>query len=168
MRGTPKDLEALWDRNKKLRKKAESRKLSPPEMQSLPARLRLPFKVHGPARPKFRAEALFKYLLQLSVAYQDKRFDDCISALFEHEIIVSSRMQRLEYNQHQSTHRFSRKPRLEYNQHQQSKLLAELRARVERGMSERRACQEVAAEWGLPSNSFETAWKQVRRLRSRG
>ena len=87
---------------------------------------------------------------------EDKRFGDCLSALFEHEIIVP--------NPGKSTHRFSRKQRLEYNQHSQSKLLAELRVRIKDGKSKQQAYQEVAIAWGLPGNSLGAAIQRLKDL----
>src|SRR5262249_37486537 len=156
--GTPKvDPEALWRRNRALREKALAGKLSPQELGRLP-------QLWGPIhfkRPKqLRAEDLFQYLLQLSVMWPtDRRFTDCLSALFEHRIVVPKKKKA-----GRSTHMFSRKPELEFNQHRQGKLLEMVRARMEAGESERQACRQVAAIWVLEPNSFRTAWQGLRDL----
>jgi hypothetical protein len=51
-----------------------------------------------------------------------------------------------------------------YNESQQAEWLADVHARIKRGKSERRACAEVAAEWGLPGNSFTAASQRLRDL----
>src|SRR5262249_31406597 len=105
MGGTSKDWEALWWRNRAIRKKAlggklvreelkhlppqlRHRPLSPEEFRSLPPQLRWPVKLHGVFswRPKeLRGSTLMKYLILL--AGLDKRFGDCIDAFFEHGIV---------------------------------------------------------------------------------
>ena len=52
MAGTPKNLKALWDDNKKVRKAALSNKLSPQALQGLPPQLRGPIKLYGFSDPK--------------------------------------------------------------------------------------------------------------------
>src|SRR6516225_3814954 len=64
-----KELEALWRHNGAKRKKvltrSESLKLSPQQLQSVPAQLRRPDKVHGFVRPKgLRGSTVFRYLLE--------------------------------------------------------------------------------------------------------
>src|SRR5262245_44659819 len=96
MGSRPKDLEALWERNKAKRKEV-LRKLADPALrkdlssellQSLPPHLREPVKAHGLARPKgLRGPVLVNYLISLAVFWQDQRFDDCISALLQHGIV---------------------------------------------------------------------------------
>ena len=169
MRGASrqKELEALWERHRAARKKAARKELddSPPEsrakaLQGLPVELRRPYKLHGAPRPKsLRGPALVTYLMQLSRMYPgDKRFDDCINALLEHGIVDGD---SLEFTGTQG-------PELDsYNQRQVSELLAEVSSRMKQGMSERQACGEVAADWGLPANSFTAAIEQLRYLRGR-
>ena len=168
MRGASrqKELEALWERHRAARKKAARKELddSPPEsrakaLQGLPVRLRRPNKAHGIARPKsLRGPAFVACLMQLSRMYRDKRFDDCINALLEHGIVDGD---SLEFTGTQG-------PELDsYNQRQVSELLAEVSSRMKQGMSERQACGEVAADWGLPANSFTAAIEQLRYLRGR-
>jgi hypothetical protein len=177
-------LEELWERNKGIRKKVLGEKLTPEELQNLPpelrgelspqafqsvpSQLRLPVEIRGLAPLKgLRAETLFQYLLRLSVVFpEDKRFGDCLSALFEHKIIVPHRGKPAVNRGKKAvryTHRFSRKQRLEYNEHSQSKLLAELRAWM-KDKSERRACREVAIAWGLPGNSLAAAAQWLKDL----
>ena len=50
------------------------------------------------------------------------------------------------------------------NENQQTECLAEVRARIKQGKPERQACAEVAAEWGLPGNSFAAAAQRLRDL----
>ncbi len=170
MRGlSQKKLEALWRQNRAERKKVltELLKLSPQQLQSVPAQLRRPDKVYGFVRPKgLRASTVFQYLLQLSVAWRDKRFDDCISALFEHRII-EKRTYTNKQGKEIDTYKFSNRQGLyadRYNETRQGECLAEVHARIKRGKSERQACAEVAAEWGLPGNSFATAVHRLRAL----
>ena len=163
MRGTSrqKELEALWERNRAMRKELSdlpsvSRMK---ELQGLPVELRRPYKLHGAPRPKsLRGPAFVACLMQLSRMYRDKRFDDCINALLEHGIVDGD---SLEFTGTQG-------PELDsYNQRQVSELLAEVSSRMKQGMSERQACGEVAADWGLPANSFTAAIEQLRYLRGR-
>jgi hypothetical protein len=151
-RSPPKDLEARWERNKKLRKKAVSNELSPEELQSLPSQLRLPVKLRGFARPKtLRGPALVKWLRIQGGVWQDKRFDDFINALFEHGIVDPH---TYEFTDRQG-------PGIDQsNEYQQARCLAEVRARIRPGTSTLRACQEVAAEWAL-GNSLEAGAKQL-------
>jgi len=158
------ELEELWERNAAIRQKAQRGELSPQAFQSMPSQLRFPVEIRGLAPLEgLRAEILFQYLLRLSVVFpEDKRFGDCLSALFDHEIIVSHRGKTAAV----STHRFSRKQRLEYNEQSQSKLLVEVRARMKDGKSPRRACLEVAAAWGIPGNSLVAAAQRLKDLLS--
>jgi len=142
MGGASKDLEAIWKRNKELRKKALSGKLSPQDFRSLPPQLRWPDKLHGFPRPEgLRGPPLVQWLMLLGEIWRDKRFDDCINAFLEHGIVKP-------YN-----HEFvPDKLRLEldsYNEHQKSERLAQVRALIEQGMDVRPACRKVAAEWAL-------------------
>jgi hypothetical protein len=136
--GSWQKLEALWERNRTARKKG---------------------KVYGLGRPKsLRGPALVNYVMQLSRIYRDKRFGDFINALFEHGIV------------NVESHVFidTQGPELDsYAQRQESELLSEVCSRTERGVSERQACAEVAAEWGLLANSFAAAIEQLKYLRSR-
>lgn len=155
MAGTPKNLKALWDDNKKVRKAALSNKLSPQALQGLPPQLRGPIKLYGFKRPKeLRGPTLVEYLMLLAGIWRDKRFGDCINALYDHGIV----------NPH--THEFvpdQQGPEIDRsNKYQQTRCLAEVRARIKQGKSARRACQEVAAEWALPGNSFEAAVQRLR------
>jgi len=151
-----KDLEALWDRNKALRKAALRKDASPKFLQSLPPQLRTHVKVHGFATPKgLRGPVLVKYLMLLGVGFWgEKRFDDCISAMLQHEIVDPR------------TFKFTKKQFPEavnrHNEYYQAKCLAEIRARLKRCGSVRQACREVAAEWGWPGNSFNAAAEQLR------
>ena len=166
-----KELGELWRHNRATRKKVLTRsewlKLSPQQLQRIPAQLRRPDKVHGFVRPKgLRGSTVFQYLLQLSVVWRDKRFDDCISALLEHGIIEIRRYTN-EQGKEVVTYEFSNRQGLyadRYNQNQQAKCLAKVHARIKRGKSERQACAEVAAEWGLPGNSFTAAAQRLRDL----
>src|SRR5215831_19700842 len=157
-----KELEALWRHNRATRKRVLTRsewlKLSPQQLQRIPAQLRSPDKVHGFVRPKgLRGSTVFQYLLQLSVVWRDKRFDDCISALLEHGIIEIRRHTN-EEGKEVVSYEFSNRQGLyadRYNENRQAECLAEVHARIKRGKSERQACGEVAAEWALrrrPSN----------------
>ena len=166
-----KELETLWRHNRAKRKKvltrSESLKLSPQQLQSVPAQLRRPDKVHGFVRPKgLRGSTVFQYLLQLALVWRDKRFDDCISALFEHGII-ETRTYTNKQGKEVVTYEFSNRQGLyadRYNEDQQAECLAEVHARIKRGKSERQACAEVAAEWGLPGNSFMASAQRLRDL----
>ena len=166
-----KELEALWRHNTAKRKKVLTRsellKLSPQQLQSVPAQLRRPDKVHGIVRPKgLRGSTVFQYLLQLALVWRDKRFDDCISALFEHRIIEIRRYINKQ-GKEVVTYEFSNRQGLyadRYNENQQAEWLADVHARIKRGKSERQACAEVAAEWGLPGNSFTAASQRLRDL----
>jgi hypothetical protein len=85
-------LEALWRRNIAERKAvldpALRKDLSPELLQRLPPQLRNPVKVHGLAIPEgLRGSVLVNYLISLAIFLQDKRFDDCISALLQHGIV---------------------------------------------------------------------------------
>jgi hypothetical protein len=155
-----KELEALWERNTAARKKALTEELRDAKaLQGLPAKLRRPYKLDGYARPKgLRGPALVRCLIQLSIMWPDKRFDDCINALLEHEIVDGD---SLEFTDKRGRGVDS------YNQRQLSDCLAEVRSRMEQGMSERQACKEVAADWGLPGNSFTAAMEQLRHQRDR-
>jgi len=162
-----KELEALWRHNRAKRKKVLTRsellKLSPQQLQSVPAQLR----VHGIVRPKgLRGSTVFQYLLQLALVWRDKRFDDCISALLEHRIIEIRRYTNKQ-GKEVVTYEFSNRQGLyadRYNENQQAEWLADVHARIKRGKSERQACAEVAAEWGLPGNSFTAASQRLRDL----
>jgi hypothetical protein len=166
-----KELEALWRHNRATRKKILTRsewlKLSPQQLLRIPAQLRHPDKVHGFARPKgLRASTVFQFLLQLSIVWGDKRFDDCISALLEHGIIEIRRHTN-EQGEEVVSYEFSNRQGLyadRYNENRQAECLAEVQARIKRGKSERQACREVAAEWGLPGNSFTAAVQRLRDL----
>jgi hypothetical protein len=163
--------EALWRHNRATRKRVLTRsgllKLSPQQLQRLPAQLRRPDKVHGFVRPKgLRGSTVFQYLLQLSLVWRDERFDDCISALFEHGII-EARTHTNKQGKKVVTYKFSNRQGLyvdRNNENQQAECLAEVRRRIQRGNSERQACAEVAAEWGLPGNSFTAAVQRLRDL----
>jgi hypothetical protein len=162
MRGASrqKELEALWERNRAVRKElCDLPPAGTKVLQSLPAELLRPYKLHGFPRPKgLRGPALFKCLVQLSIVYRDKRFDDCINAVLEHGIVDSD---SCEFTDKQG-------PELDsYNQRQVDECLAEVRSRVKQGVSERQACREVAADWGLPGNSFAAATEQLRCQRRR-
>jgi hypothetical protein len=154
MAGTPKDLEALWQRNKAMRKKALSGELSPQELQSLPPQLRLPPKLRGFGRRKdLRGPALVEYLMLQGGIWRDKRFDDCINALLEHEMIDPH------------THEFTDRQGPEVdrdNEYQQARCLAEVRAQIKQVGSVRQAAMVVAAEWGLPGNSFVAVAQRLR------
>ena len=166
-----KELEALWRHSRATRKKVLTRsellKLSPQQLQSVPAQLRRPDKAHGIVRPKgLRGSTVFQYLLQLSVVWRDKRFDDCISALLEHGIIEIRRHTN-EQGKEVVSYKFSNRQGLyadRYNEDQQAECLAEVYARIKQGKSKRQACAEVAAEWGLPGNSFMASAQRLRDL----
>src|SRR5262245_40162721 len=166
-----KELDALWWRNRaereKLLKKGELLKLSPQQLQRIPAPLRLPDKVHGFVRPKgLRASTVFQFLLQLSVVWRDTRFDDCISALLQHRIIEIRRHTNKQ-GKEVVIYEFSNRQGLyanRYNENQQAECLAEVQARIKQGKSERQACAEVAAEWGVAGNSFTAAAQRLRDL----
>jgi hypothetical protein len=166
-----KELEALWRHNRAKRKKVLTRsellKLSPQQLQRIPAELRRPDKVHGFVRPSgLRGSTVFQYLRQLSVVWRDKRFDDCISALLEHGIIEIRRHTNKQGKEVVS-YEFSNRQGLyadRYNENRQAECLAEVHARIKRGKSERQACREVAAEWGLPGNSLTAAAQRLRNL----
>lgn len=151
-----KDLEALWERNKAQRNAGLRMDASPKLLQSLPPHLRTPVKVHGIARPKgLRGPVLVKYLMQLAIAaWGDMRFDDCINALLQHGIV---KPQTFEFTEKQFPATVER-----HNEYYRAKCLAEVRARVERCGSVRRACREVAAEWAWPGNSLDAAAQQLR------
>jgi len=166
-----KELEALWRHNRAKRKKvltsSELLKLSPQQLQSVPAQLRRPDKLHGSERPKgLRGSTVFQYLLQLALVWRDKRFDDCVSALLEHRIIEIRRHTNKQ-GKEVVTCEFSNRQGLyadRYNENQQAECLAEVYARIKQGKSERQACAEVAAEWGLAGNSFTAAAQRLRDL----
>ena len=151
-----KDLEALWDRNKALRKEALRKDASPKFLQSLPPQLRTHVKVHGFAPPKgLRGPVLVKYLMLLGVGFWgEERFDDCIKALLQHEIVDP---RTFEFTKKQFPEAVNR-----HNEYFQAECLAEVRARLKRCGSVRQACREVAAEWGWPGNSFNAAAEQLR------
>jgi hypothetical protein len=118
--------------------------------------LRRPDKLRGFARPKgLRGPTLINYLVTLWATWRDRRIADFISALYEHGIVD------------RDTDEFTDKQGPEadaYNQHQKDECLTEIRLRMKQGMSERRACTEVAAEWGFPGNSHEAAAQRLRDL----
>src|SRR5262249_6642997 len=125
-----KELEALWRHNRAKRKKVLTRsellKLSPQQLQSVPAQLRRPDKLHGSERPKgLRGSTVFQYLLQLALVWRDKRFDDCISALLEHRIIEIRRHTNKQ-GKEVVTYEFSNRQGLyadRYNENQQAECL---------------------------------------------
>jgi hypothetical protein len=166
-----KELGELWWHNRATRKRVLSRsewlKLSLQQLQSIPPQLQRPDKVHGFVRPKgLRGSTVFEYLHQLSVVWRDKRFDDCISALLEHGIIEIRRHTN-EQGKEVVSYEFSNRQGLyadRYNENRQAEWLAEVHARIKRGKSERQACDEVAAEWGGPGNSFSVAAQRLREL----
>jgi hypothetical protein len=101
-------------------------------------------------RPKgLRGAALVDYFIILGGVLQDRRFDDCINALFEHGIVDPH------------THEFiaNRQPDLGLV----TKQLKDMRARIQQGMSIREASRQVAAEWGI-GNSLEAGAQQLRDL----
>jgi hypothetical protein len=158
-----KELEVLWRHNRATRKKiltgSEWLKLSPQQLQRIPAQLRYPDKVHGFVRPKgLRASTVFQFLLLLSTVWMDKRFDDCISALLEHGIIEKNKQGKEVFSNRQGLYADR------YNENWQAECLAEVQARIKRVKSERQACREVAAEWGFPGNSFTAAVQRLRDL----
>jgi len=157
MAGTREALRALWTRNRELRKKALSNKLSPQEFQNLPPQLRWPDKLHGFGRPKeLRGPALVKWLMLLGGIWRDPRFDDCINAFLEHGIIKPY------------THEFTgqQEPEIDQvNEYRQARCLEEVRALIEQGMDVRPACRKVAANWAL-GGSLDAGEQQLRdRLR---
>jgi hypothetical protein len=163
-----KELEARWERNRAARKWAVSKKLwdLPPEermraLQSVPDKLRRPYKIHGAMRPKnLRGPVLIEYLMMLGITWNDRRFDNCINALYEHGIVNS---QIGNPQPHEFTNRQG--PEADaFNRWQQNECLAEISSLMKRGMEEKTACAKVAAEWGLPANSFEAAVEQLRYL----
>src|SRR5262249_19486939 len=124
-----KELEALWRHNRAKRKKVLTRsellKLSPQQLQSVPA----PDKVHGIVRPKgLRGSTVFQYLLQLALVWRDARFDDCISALVEHGVIEIRRHTNKQGKEVVS-YKFSNRQGLyadRYNENRQAECLAEV------------------------------------------
>jgi hypothetical protein len=158
-----KEMEALWKQNKALRKRAVSTELwaLPPdqrakELQAIPDRLRRPYKAHGFARPKgLRGPVLIEYLWNLGLIWRDKRFDDCVNALLEHGIVAPRHPHVFTDDKHG--------PEIDAaNRRQRSECLEAIRLLTEEGMAEKTACAKVAAEWGLPANSFEAAEEQLR------
>jgi hypothetical protein len=128
MGGTPEEVEKLWRANKQKHKKVRP----------------------WFARPKgLRGAPLIKYFMILGGALQDRRFDDCINALFEHGIVDPR------------THEFiaDRQPDLGLV----TKQLKDMHARVQQGATPRKASRQVAIEWGL-GNSLEAGAKQLRDL----
>jgi hypothetical protein len=181
-RGTPKDdLEALWGRNKAIRKKAMGKKLSreefqslppplqhqrplsPQEYQSIPSQLRFPPKAYGFERSEgLRGPVLVQYLMLLEVTWRDKRFGDCINALLEHEIVNPGEVRTtIDPRTYEFTDRQG--PEIDSsNEYMEAKCLEEVRARIERCGSERQASRQIAAEWGLPGNSLDAVAKGLR------
>jgi hypothetical protein len=96
--------------------------------------------------------------MQLLRTYRDKRFADWINALLEHGIVDGD---SFEFTDTQGPEVDS------YNQRQVSELLAKVCSRMKQGVSERQACGEVAADCGLPANSFPAAIEQLRHRRRR-
>jgi hypothetical protein len=170
MGGKAKELEELWKRNKKQREKLldpeasfEDPKALFEFIQSLPPQLKvpvkvgnLPVKVAGSKRPKeLRGPPLVTFLLAQGLIWGDERFNVCVNALFEHEIVDPS------------THDFTGKQgpgEKRHNEYYQAKCLAEVDARIKQCGSERQACDEVAAEWAWPGTSFKAAAQQLREL----
>jgi hypothetical protein len=151
-------LEALWERNKATRQWAASKELEEgmKEVQSIPNKLRRPYRMHSFARREdLRGLGLVEYLILLERSWRDKRFGDCINALYEHEIV------------NPQTHVFTDRqgPEIDaFNQRQQDECLAQVRSLMDQGIMEKTACARVAAEWGIPANSFAAAVEQLRYL----
>jgi hypothetical protein len=155
MGGTSEELRRLWRENREKRRavlRMKVKDLTPQLLQSLPWYLKQPEKPRGFKRPSgLRGPELVKYLMLLGGVFQDRRFDDCINALLEHELIEPS------------THKFPKQaPEIRnQKQHFENECMAEVRALIEQGMHERPACRKIAAKWGL-GNSLEAGEQQLR------
>jgi hypothetical protein len=152
MGGTPdEELEARWRRNKKARKATG------------------PFK--GMPRPKgLRAPDLVDELVRLRTMWPDKRFDSCLDALFEHQIVERTTIINKQ-GEPEPSYRFTDKqgslldPLNQRRADERRKeCAAQIQALREQGFSERQACKEVAAATGYPAASFAAAWEQMRIL----
>ena len=102
---------------------------------------------------KLMADDFARELARLAAAWQDERFLNAFQALFDHQIIEIK----------DGRFRFTRKkePTAQQIDCEEQAHLAQVRALVSGGMSERAACDQVAAK-GYPGTSDELR-KRVRR-----
>jgi hypothetical protein len=146
------ELEAQWERNmRQWRMRGGARVFIvevPPDMN------RLSYHGLGERPPTLRGTDLVQGLAQLALEWGDRRFAECVRALFELGII------------NKQTHGFTKK-RGPYAQSQSQTDKADAAAKVQSlrdkdpNLSEREACAMVAADF-VPAATFEAAFEQVR------
>jgi hypothetical protein len=133
MAPTWNELEAIWRRNEKVRRRLKGSR---------------------PHRRGLRGPDLVGELIGLAGLTYDHRFDDCINALFEHQIV------------NPLSHEFTdgTGPLLKQRyQIEDDECVAQIRARMKDGVSEWRACSEVAAASGRGAANFRAAAEQLKR-----
>ena len=99
-------------------------------------------------------------LVRLGVQWDDRRFIDCVKALFEHQIVDKK---------YSFTGR--RGPRFhdtESKQQEDIACIAKIRSLMKKGHSQWEACRQVAADSGRQANSFNAAVEQLRNLSRAG
>jgi hypothetical protein len=148
----------LWEKNKKLRKKAQRLDISPQSRQAIPPRLRSPEKGYGFIRAKgLRGSALLDWLIRLDGIYQDNRVLDFINFLHEKNIVDSD---------HNFTDRQG--PLVDLtNEHLWTQRLAEVRDLIAQGKTEWQACGRIAADWALGKTLEAGARQLYERLNQR-
>jgi hypothetical protein len=149
------ELEERWKRNKKSGATVFITTINPDTVKELDiANLYRSQRPNGLRVPDFVRE-----LVRLGVQWGDRRFIDCVKALFEHEIVDKK------YN-----FTTKRGPRFHYTESKQQEdvaCIAEINSLMKKGHSQREACRQVAADSGRQANSFNAAVEQLRNL-SRG
>src|SRR5262245_44218580 len=160
MGGTPKDLEALWRRNRRERGSARGSIVEVPadlaDMGSL---------YRGLERPEgLRGKDLVQELARLAPEWGDRRFAQCVRALFELGIVDK---QSHIFTRKRGPHVVSLKvAAIDY-------AVAQVQAlrKKNRKLSEREACAEVVADlgWGATRTTrFAAAIEEVRNASRRG
>ena len=153
------ELEERWKRNKKsVFATVLTTEINPDTVKELDID-----NLYKPIRPKkLRGPDFVHELVRLAMQWDDRRFIDCVKALFEHEIVDKK------YN-----FTAKRGPRF-HNTETESKqqddvaCIAKIRSLMkEEGLSQWEACRQVAADTGHQANSFDAAVEQLRNLSRR-
>jgi hypothetical protein len=143
-----KELEEQWEREKRKRASARVSLVEVPadmmDMRSL---------CGGLERPKgLRRTDLVQGLARLALEWSDRRFAQCVRALFELGIVNK----KGHFTKKRGSHaHLIDKP-------DDTEVAARVMALMDRGLSEREASALVARDLGWKANSFEAASEQVR------
>jgi hypothetical protein len=117
-------------------------------------------------RPKgLRAPDLVRELWRLSVCWKDPRFEACLVALVEHGIVGGRVGWNLRFTGQQGPELDGINEKIEGVHREIDRFqLKVVRSIMDLGYSEKRACAEVAAEYGRPAHSFAAAVDQLRHM----